>query len=61
MSDIRRAGIPSRSVSGRLIVAAVIFDWREKGNSTGFMPPLAQVGLHTSGELIAYINTLGVK
>jgi hypothetical protein len=34
------------------------FEWREKGNSTWFNPPFAQVGLLASGELMAYINTL---
>jgi hypothetical protein len=34
------------------------FDWRAPSSSGAVMPPFVQIGLHKSGELFAYYNTL---
>ena len=34
------------------------FDWRAASSSGAVMPPFVQIGLHKSGELFAYYNTL---
>ncbi len=43
------------------VKALHFFDWRHVGAVKWFNPPFVQVGLHVSGELIAYYNTLGFE
>ncbi len=37
------------------------YDWRDMSQPVVSMPPFVQIGLHVSGELFAYYNTLSVK
>jgi hypothetical protein len=43
------------------VKAMHFFDWRHAGSPEWYNPPFVQVGLHVSGELIGYLNTLGFE